>query len=253
MPSSASPAPLIAGSVRLTDPWGEIEYAVRLDSTNAECLRAPRAWRIVVAEEQTAGRGRLDRTWSTTAYTSLAVSAVVPHGTSLPVTWLPLAAGVAVERAVRAVTGLRAGLKWPNDVLLGAPPGKVAGILCQWHPAGVVVGVGINVDTERADLPTPQATSLRVAGAPGTSREELLGAYLASLATVVRTSPAEVATAYRSVCRTLGQEVDVHEPGGRVRRGVAHDIDDEGRLVLRSGTEVVTVSVGDVVHVREVR
>ena len=118
---------------------------------------------------------------------ALAVSTVVPlsamSASGMPLGWLPLAAGLAVVEAVADACGARVGLKWPNDVLVPSDDDrKLAGILCEWTPAGVVVGVGINVDTPRAGLPLDTATSLRACGHPGVAREVLLTAYLARLA-----------------------------------------------------------------------
>lgn len=126
-------------------------------STNADLLEAARAGAaeglVLVAEEQTAGRGRLGRTWSAPAGAALTFSVLLrPAG--VPPTrlgWLPLLTGVAVAAAVRAETGVPASLKWPNDVLVGER--KLAGILAEAHSDAVVVGVGLNVTLSRAELP----------------------------------------------------------------------------------------------------
>jgi BirA family transcriptional regulator, biotin operon repressor / biotin---[acetyl-CoA-carboxylase] ligase len=113
--------------------------------------------------------------------------------------------------------------------------------------------MGLNVDTARADLPLDTATSLRAAGAPGVDRAALLTAYLVHLARVLEedTGPGGAAqTAYVASCATVGREVEVHEPGGTVRHGVATGVDDAGRLTVRSAEGVTAVSAGDVVHVR---
>lgn len=253
MSAPPSTTPLDVTRVTTAPVWGPIEYAATLDSTNAECLRGPTPWRIVVAEEQSAGRGRLQRTWTTTPYTSLAVSAVMPLPPGLPLTWVPLLAGLALRRAVEQVAHAQTSVKWPNDLLAGDPPKKLAGILCQWSPAGVVIGMGINVDGAEQDLPVESATSLRALGYVGVSREELLGAYLSQLAALSLTPLPTLAAEYRRGCATLGAEIDIHDPGGGVRRAVATDIDQEGRLMVEIDHTVLSVSAGDVVHVREVR
>ncbi|MBM6401015.1 biotin--[acetyl-CoA-carboxylase] ligase [Phycicoccus sp. MQZ13P-5] len=242
-----------AASVTPGDPWLPVEVFDRLGSTNDELRRDPRPGRVVVADVQEAGRGRLGRAWTTTPGTALAVSVLVPVPAS-GAGWVPLLAGLALHRAVTEVSGTRTALKWPNDVLVpGDGDRKLAGLLCEWTPEGGVVGCGVNVDTERADLPLDTATSLRAAGAPGVERTALLEAYLHHLALVLRedTGPAGPAVAaYRDACSTVGRDVEVHAPDGTVRRGRATGVDAEGRLTVRTDGASTSVSAGDVVHVR---
>lgn len=245
--------PLGERSVTPGDPWGRVEVFERLGSTNDEVRERPRPWRVVVAEQQDAGRGRMGRGWTTTPGTSLAVSVLVPPPASGP-SWVPLLTGLAVQRAVADVAGVTTALKWPNDVLVPADDDrKLAGILCEWTADGVVVGLGLNIDTARADLPLDTATSLRAAGAPGVDRAALLTAYLVHLARLLRDDSGpggRVQAAYVAACSTVGREVEVHEPGGAVRAGVATGVDDAGRLTVRSATGSSAVAAGDVVHVR---
>lgn len=245
--------PLDAVSVTPGDPWLPVEVFDRLGSTNDELRRDLRPGRVVVADVQEAGRGRLGRAWTTTPGTALAVSVLVPVPPS-GAGWVPLLAGLALHRAVTDVAGVPTALKWPNDLLVpGDGDRKLAGLLCEWTPEGVVVGTGVNVDTERADLPLDTATSLRAAGAPGVDRTRLLESYLHHLALVLAedTGPAGPAVAgYRDVCATVGRDVEVHGPGGTVRRGRATGIDAEGRLTVRTDDGTTSVSAGDVVHVR---
>lgn len=248
--------PLDERSVTPGDPWGPVELFDRLGSTNDEVREHPRPWRVVVAEQQDAGRGRMGRAWTTTPGTALAVSVLVPPPASGP-SWVPLLTGLAVHHAVAEVAGVTTSLKWPNDVLVPADRDrKLAGILCEWTPDGVVVGLGLNVDTARADLPLDTATSLRAAGAPGVDRAAVLTAYLVHLARLLRddTGPGGRAQGdYVAACATVGREVEVHEPGGAVRAGVATGVDDAGRLTVRSAQGPYAVSAGDVVHVRSRR
>jgi BirA family transcriptional regulator, biotin operon repressor / biotin---[acetyl-CoA-carboxylase] ligase len=245
--------PLDAACVTPGEPWRSVEALARVGSTNDVVRERSEPWQVVVAERQDAGRGRQGRAWSTTPGTSLAVSALVPAPASGP-GWVPLLAGLAVHRAVAEVAGVETSLKWPNDVLVpGDGDRKLAGLLCEWTPAGVVVGLGLNVDATREELPLDTATSLRVAGAPGVDRATLLTSYLVHLARLVRddTGPAGAGpTAYREVCGTVGREVEVRQPGDVVVSGVATGVDDAGRLSVRSGTRTCAVTAGDVLHVR---
>lgn len=253
MSDNTGSRPLGERSVTPGDPWLPVEVFDSVGSTNDEVRAHPAPWRVVVAEEQRTGRGRLGRAWTTTPGTALAVSVLVPPPAS-GASWVPLFAGLAVHRAVREVAGVETSLKWPNDVLVPADADrKLAGILCEWVAEGVVVGLGLNVDTARADLPLDTATSLRAAGVPGVDRATLLTAYLVHLARVLTddSGPGGPARAsYVAACATVGREVEVHEPGGSVRRGVATGVDDAGRLTVRSDRGVDAVAAGDVVHVR---
>jgi BirA family biotin operon repressor/biotin-[acetyl-CoA-carboxylase] ligase len=245
-------------------PWTGVDVHPTLGSTSLEAARLAEPWRVVVTDHQRAGRGRLGRAWETPAHTSLTLSVVLPapdQGRG----WMPLATGLAVRDAVTVVAGLDSGLKWPNDVLLPDDgERKVCGILCELQPAGIVVGLGVNVDQDRDELPVDTATSLRLAGAEDISRERLAVAVLTHLARwhgeLSGAAPARsgVHAAYRKACLTIGREVDLHVAGGGVRRVRAVGVDDEGRLVVSSaGSEYAVaaateyaVAAGDVVHVR---
>lgn len=243
-------------------PSWQVRLLAEAPSTNAVAAAEPRPGLVVVADHQTAGRGRLDRDWQTPAGVALTFSVVVEPG--LPDEhWplLPLAVGVAVAEGVRRSAGVPVGLKWPNDVLVegGPRPGKVAGILLERVAGGAtssatfpgalaVLGVGLNVDQAAQELPVPTATSLRLAGGP-VDRSALFGAVLTALGEVLaqlRTDRSAVLTAYRQRCTTLGAEVEVHLPDGTLLSGVAEDIDEHGRVVVAGRA----VGAGDVVHLR---
>lgn len=248
-------------------PWAALDVHESVDSTNLEALRRPQPWRVVVADHQSAGRGRLARQWQAPPRSSVAVSCVLPvPDTARPALgWLPLLAGMAMRGALVDLAGLRAGLKWPNDVMVrerpGGPWAKIAGVLCQavadTGPGGslVVVGAGANVDQGRDELPVASATSVRLAGG-SLRREELVGGYLTRLADLHARWSAGGASlealraAYRQVCVTVGQEVDVHQPGGVVGGGRAIGVDDLGRLLVQAPDGPVAHAAGDVVHVR---
>jgi BirA family transcriptional regulator, biotin operon repressor / biotin---[acetyl-CoA-carboxylase] ligase len=245
-------------------PWASVAVHPEIDSTNAEAARLGTVWTVVVADHQTAGRGRRGRTWTDRAGTAVAVSALVPApGANLG--WLPLLAGLAMTEAISEVAGVDARLKWPNDVLA---PGdgwrKLCGVLCEAGPVGVVVGAGVNVSQDRTELSVDTATSLRLCGAGEVSREALVTAYLVRLAALhgALTGPyADLLAAqddYRAACATIGQEVELHDgpadAPARVRRVVATGVDGQGRLTVRlpdgDTGPIEAVAAGDVVHVR---
>lgn len=233
----------------------------RAGSTNALVADRARAgapeWLVVVTEHQTAGRGRLDRTWETPDRAALTFSTLVrPGRPSAEWPWLPLLTGVAAVTALRE-QGVPAGLKWPNDVLLGEA--KLAGILTERidTPVGpaAVVGLGLNVTQTRAELPdalppSTGATSIELATGAAPDRTELLVSLLTHLRREYDAwsvgGAAAVRGGYLDACVTLGREVRVALPGDRVLTGVAEDVDDAGRLVV-AGTPV---AAGDVLHVR---
>ena len=255
MPFHRDSGPIDATLVTPGPPWAPIEVHDEVGSTNSLLTAAPVPWRVISAERQSAGRGRLARPWVTSPGTALAVSVCLPSTPGMPLGWVPLIAGLALAEAIAETAGIPAALKWPNDVLLpGDGNRKVAGILCEWvavGDGGVVVGSGVNVHQTRDQLPLDTATSVRAAGGE-TTREALLTAYLRHLALLhgdLAFDPEAVRTRYAAACRTLGATVVVHEPGGD-RRGVATEVDRDGRLCLRTDAGPYAVSAGDVVHVR---
>jgi BirA family transcriptional regulator, biotin operon repressor / biotin---[acetyl-CoA-carboxylase] ligase len=254
--------PLSAGALRralVTDGalWAELRVTDRTASTNADVAAAARSGApeglVVVAEHQTSGRGRLDRTWQAPPRSGVTFSVLLRPG--FPRSswgWLPLLAGVAVVGSLHRLGGLDVTLKWPNDVQVADR--KLAGILAEAVGDAVVVGVGLNVSQRADELPVPTATSLALEGCEVTDRDPVLRAVLRELAVHYRrlgehggdAGAASLRDAYRAACDTLGREVRVELPGGVVRTGTASDVDTEGRLVV-DGTPV---SAGDLVHLR---
>jgi BirA family biotin operon repressor/biotin-[acetyl-CoA-carboxylase] ligase len=215
---------------------------------------------VLAAEHQTAGRGRLGREWVTPARSSLTVSfLLVPDG--VPAErwpWLPLLTGVAAASAVRRVTGAVVSLKWPNDVL--APESdqdghKLGGILLErvdhGGSAAAVVGIGLNCHQGVDELPVPEATSLAIVTGGEVDRSALLVALVEELESRYDGWRAgdDLRAAYLELCTTPGRQVQVAVPGGEVT-GEAVDVDEGGRLVVRTQHGEQRLGAGDVVHVR---
>lgn len=240
-------SPLDSTAVSLAPPWTRLTVVDEVASTNTAITGAPDG-SVLVAEYQSAGRGRLERSWTSPPGAGLTFSVLLRPPVPAPRWgWLPLMAGVALCSAVPG-----SALKWPNDLLLGGR--KAAGILATAVESAVVVGIGVNVSTEQADLPIAEATSLKLAGLP-VDRAALLDAVLAGWGRwyrewVAAGGDAEVcglAAAYRQRCATLGQRVQVTGADGAVGVvGLAGDVDSDGRLVV-AGTPV---AAGDVTHLR---
>lgn len=231
-------------------------------STNllaAERVRAGAAeGLVVVAEHQSAGRGRLDRRWQAPPGAAALCSLVLRPPLPAPAwPWLPLLAGLATARTLRGL-GVVGGVKWPNDVLV--EDRKISGILVERvegpHGPAAVVGIGVNVGLRAEELPVPTATSVELTTGRPVDRSALLVALLAELRAAYDDWCApggreRLRAAYTAACVTVGRQVRVALPDGSDLLGLATAVDHDGRLVLRPdrGPDV-TVSAGDVVHVR---
>lgn len=239
-----------------------VEWLDEAGSTNEELVHRASARRlqdltVLATDNQTAGRGRLGRSWVAPPGTALAVSIYVTESGG---GWLSLLAGLAMTRAVRTLAdeNTDVSLKWPNDVLVRGR--KVCGILGELLPDGAVIGAGLNLTMTEAELPVPTATSLVLEGVlPDDLRDRALSAYLDefdSLWTEFRAAGFDAERGLRSAvaeaCGTLGRAVRVELPDGLIREGVAKAIDEDGRLVVADGNEKFAVSAGDITHVRAV-
>ncbi|NEA46250.1 biotin--[acetyl-CoA-carboxylase] ligase [Streptomyces sp. SID10815] len=257
------------GLVRPDGLWSALDVVQRTGSTNAYLVAAAEAGRaaegaVLIAEEQTAARGRLDRRWTAPARSGLFFS-VLLRPAEVPVArwgWLPLLTGVAVATGLARSAGVDTALKWPNDLLVtvGGEERKAGGILVERAGNdGVVIGVGINVTLRADELPVPQAGSLALADAVSTDRDTLLRAVLRSLEDWYgrwRAAGGDPAVgglqeAYAAGCATLGRRVRAELPGDRSLIGEAVAVDGDGRLVLatREGVQE-PVGAGDIVHLR---
>ena len=206
--------------------------------------------------DQTAGRGRLDRSWIAPAGTALALSVLVRGALAHPLaSWLPLLAGLTLAEAVDEVAPGRVRIKWPNDLLLDGR--KVCGILVEVAPGGrdAVVGSGLNLTQTAEQLPVATATSLALAGVP-LSAEQLdtvVAGYLRRLRNELE-APGPVSRLRERIvarCATIGSAVSVVLADGSTLAGTGAGLDAAGRLeVATAGGEIVTVAVGDVTHAR---
>ncbi|MFZ5849700.1 MAG: biotin--[acetyl-CoA-carboxylase] ligase [Actinomycetota bacterium] len=260
----------VALSAALTRPgslWTSVDVVASSPSTNAELAERARAGApagvVLVADHQTAGRGRLDRSWVTPPGSALTFSVLLAPD-RVPAArwpWLPLLAGIAVSEAVRRVAHVDCWLKWPNDVLVGDEGRKLAGILVERveRPSGAVavVGVGLNISQSAEDLPVPTATSLLLEGAATTDRTVILREVLRSLEALFVQWQADLGDprlglveSYVRRCGTLGSEVRVSLPSGEQVVGTAAGIDTDGRLEVLTASGPRILGAGDVVHVR---
>ncbi|MFD1645476.1 biotin--[acetyl-CoA-carboxylase] ligase [Haloarchaeobius litoreus] len=242
----------------------EIEYHDALGSTNdraRELADEGAGDVVVVADEQTGGRGRLDREWAAPPGGVYASILTRPHVPPSQVPLATLAAAVAVTRAAREA-GVDARIKWPNDVLVAVDDGeqgervyrKLAGILTEMEGEAdrvswLVVGIGVNANVATADLP-PTGTSLREQLGENVDRRVFLQRVLEEYHEL-GTDVDAVLPAWRDHALTLGQRVRVETPSGEVV-GEAVDVESPGALLVETDDGVVRVSAGDCEHLRPV-
>jgi BirA family transcriptional regulator, biotin operon repressor / biotin---[acetyl-CoA-carboxylase] ligase len=249
--------------------WRALDVTPSTGSTNADLLARARDGApegvVLAAEEQTAGRGRMGRSWQSPPRAALTFSLLLRPAPVPPArrSWLPLLAGAAVAAAVRTVAAVDARLKWPNDVLVGEA--KLGGILAEAVGNAVIVGVGLNVSAAPSGLPEQAlpATSLRALGAASLAREPLLAEILAEFERwylAWREAGGDpdrcgLRAGYTTLSATIGRRLRVEMPGGQLLSGLAVGVDEDGRLLVRAesgkgpGSELA-VAAGDVVHLR---
>lgn len=257
------------GLVREGGLWREVDVVQSTGSTNNDLVNlaakgAAAEGSVLVAEEQTAGRGRLDRQWTAPARSGLFFSVLLKPA-EVPVSrwgWLPLLTGVAVATGLSRAAGVDTALKWPNDLLVTVEgqERKAGGILAERAGEdGVVVGVGINVTLREDELPVPAAGSLALAEAVSTDRDPLLRGVLRALEEWYgrwRAAGGDPAVSglqetYAAGCATLGRVVRAELPGDRSITGEAVAVDGDGRLVIATEEGVQEpVGAGDIVHLR---
>lgn len=220
---------------------------------------------VLVTEFQSAGRGRLDRSFIAAPGSALLFSfyfipsfnlSFNPSQGKRALGWLPLLAGQALCAALEELPNsdslIRPLLKWPNDVLINDR--KVAGILTERidsiNETGVVIGIGINFFATHDQLPVPNATSLVLEGFSEPDREGLLISFLARMSEYLtrwENGDLSLLDEYRDRSRTLGQAISIELPTGERIEGDATSIDQSGALMLKDGRQI---TVGDVVHLR---
>jgi BirA family biotin operon repressor/biotin-[acetyl-CoA-carboxylase] ligase len=241
--------------------FGEIRRFDTVDSTNRYLVDEARAGApegtVAVAGEQTAGRGRLDRSWEAPPGSSLLVSVLLRP--ALPADDLPLlvaAAALAGADAVHEVAGLDARLKWPNDLVVGEEGRrKLGGVLAETAGTAVVVGFGCNVSTPSFPDHLPDATSIALESSTVPAVDDLLVAWLVRFDArleMLRLDRAALVHALASHSATIGKRVRVERAGAPELVGEAVGLSERGHLLVDDGTSTIEVLAGDVVHLRAV-
>ena len=214
---------------------------------------------VVIAETQSQGRGRLNRTWISPPGVNLYFSILLHRISTFPIIpWLSLFGGLAVVRATEHLSGLRSRVKWPNDVIVDRthPPLKLAGVLAEATERAVVIGIGVNVNMAPDAFPPelrPIATSILMETAQPVDRGALLARVLWEAEQLYDTAQSLEAgmSAYRVACSTLGKAVQITFISGNQLEGTAETIAGDGALCLRrSDGALLEIRAGDVVHLR---
>jgi len=254
-----------------------IELFDCLPSTNREAVQLAQAevehGTVVVADSQTAGRGRLSRSWFSPPGANLYCSIILratrpPKRLTEWLSWLPLISALAAAEAIEEVSSIHVSVKWPNDLLISER--KVGGILCESGTGKrsdpfQIIGIGINVNGDHNDWPADlrdSATSIWQERKIVIDRNRLLAQLLLELEQcldeLVIHGTNQIALAYSQRCSTIGHTVRATLGNGTIVVGLAEGIGLDGSLRLRpqatqpgSGTpEVVHLRVADIIHVR---
>jgi BirA family transcriptional regulator, biotin operon repressor / biotin---[acetyl-CoA-carboxylase] ligase len=251
-----------------------IELFEQISSTNQEAINLGQSGvehgTVVIADRQTAGRGRLARTWfspgSMNVYCSLVLRANLPANRLMEwLSWLPLITALSAAEAIESVTSAPVSLKWPNDLLMSGR--KVGGVLCenvQASPSGPfqVIGIGINVNMKPEDFPAElraSATSVWNETHTIVDRNRLIAQLLLEMEQCIEElaghGPQQLALAYQRRCSTVGQKVLASLADGSELTGYAESISKDGslRIATRSGTlrdTIVELRAADIVHLR---
>jgi BirA family biotin operon repressor/biotin-[acetyl-CoA-carboxylase] ligase len=228
------------------------------DSTNSELLRRADApsGSVIVADRQTAGRGRRGRSWLSTPENSLTFSLLWRFADSpARLGGLSLAVGAALAQALEQLGGQGIGLKWPNDALLATADGyaKLAGILVELasnrDSCQAVIGIGLNLAPPAGELEQP-AAGLDQAGLPGIDRHILLAAILRQLAVTLdrfaQSGFAAVRADWQRRHVWQNRPVQILDAGATPLTGLCLGVDDDGALLLETATGVQRIYSGDV-------
>ena len=240
------------------------EYLEQTGSTNKDLLASSEGlpeFFVLATDFQTAGKGRMERSWEASPGSSVMASILLrPQFTqSSGIGWLSLLTALAITNAISDL-GLAPKIKWPNDVLIAEK--KVSGILAEVATdlSCVVIGFGINVNQSANQLPVDTATSLSVESADSVDRDQLLAAVIENIRSLYvglsnasgDASASGLRQAILELSSTVGSQVSVEFPDGKKAFGLAKDIDATGRLVVLTQNETLSVSAGDVLHLRKI-
>ena len=245
----------------LGDSYWRVSLFESIPSTQiklVELLKAEKipAGTVLIADHQSAGRGRLTRTFETPPQVAVLLSTVLyPIRNTADQGWIPLIVGEAAVNAISKYCGLAPQLKWPNDLLIGEL--KVGGIIAEQFEDCVVVGIGINVLQEINELPVPTATSLNLESGEKVikNREDLIAYLLKEIrsefdAWNLAKDNVEILKKYSKISATLGKQIKLDFQNGESKESTAIGFAENGGLLISSGGTIVSA---DLTHLRAIK
>ena len=210
---------------------------------------------FVLANFQTKGRGRQNRSWEAPKNSSIFISIVLKPNSEKNLGWIPLLVGLALHKALEAETRKVLKIKWPNDLVLveNSQEFKFAGILVERIKNQVIVGVGINFDQEKEELPVSNASSLKQILQSSMAKESVIAAFLTELSARwleenhASTWPTpSLVRDYKTNCITLNKKITAQLPSGEVIIAEAIDISQTGELVVKTDDGTRSLSSADI-------
>jgi len=227
-----------------------VDLTASTQSDLAELVKSKsvKSGEVIVTEFQSAGRGRLERTFQAPTHSALLFSLYIePKRVRSDWGFISHLASLSMLEVISSDLPMKASLKWPNDILIGEK--KVAGLLAQVSDQGIIIGLGLNVEMNIEELPVETATSLAISGSKELNRNLILSKFLNVFEDNFANweKGANFLDRYSQVCATLGRQVQIEVTGRTNRTGIAQSVNEFGALLLDDGFEV---NVGDVVHLR---
>lgn len=220
----------------------QVDLAKLVNSSNVE------SGELIAAEFQSSGRGRVDRTFEAAESSALLFSFyLTPKRSRRDWGFIAMLAALSIREVIFESVSKTTLVKWPNDVLIGER--KVAGILAESTTAGVIIGIGLNVEMYESELPVDHATSLAIEKSSNLNRSQILINFLNNFEKKFSDwdSGLNFTEDYITNSATIGRQIQVQVLGRPAIEGLANSITEEGALLLADGSQV---TVGDVVHLR---
>ena len=236
----------------------EIEFYEEIDSTNIRAKNWGQEGAIegslVIAEKQSAGRGRMGRQWSSPKGEGIWMSLIVKPNIDIEkIPQLTILAGLSMCCSIRQITGLDVGIKWPNDLVIHNK--KVCGILCEMvktkNELAVIVGIGVNVNSKKFPDDLPYATSLYLESNKVVSRERIIEKFLSDFEKkyklyIQTCSLVNFIEEYKNFCINLNKQVKIIERQEEFI-GMVRDIDQDARLIVeKEDGSVMSILSGEV-------
>jgi BirA family biotin operon repressor/biotin-[acetyl-CoA-carboxylase] ligase len=210
---------------------------------------------FVVANFQTKGRGRQDRSWEAPKNSSIFMSIILKPNNQKEIGWIPLLVGLSLFKSLESETRKIVKIKWPNDLVIveAEEVFKFAGILIEKHNDYIIVGVGINFDQQQNELPIKNATSLKSFLQNDLSKESIIAQFISELGARwveennAQSSPTpSLVREYKTNCLTIGSQIIAQLPGGENIKAKAVDISQTGELIIETTDGLRNLSSADI-------